>query len=84
MPSLSSPLSHPSRIAEAGETSKPKKKAATFNSIPSLSILCPCGGAGAESLRRTGATCCGALFQRFCATAGLNRPGCAVRITKPE
>jgi len=75
MASLSSPLSRPSCIAEAGETSKPKKKAATFNTIPSLSVCVRAAAPEPKASGEPGATCCGALFRRFCATAGLEPPG---------
>lgn len=50
-----------------------KKKLSPLTRSP-LPRPCPSGGAGADSFRQAGATWCGGLFPRFCATAGLNCP----------
>jgi hypothetical protein len=80
-PFLSSPplpQSHPFRSAEAGETSKPKEGKKKLSPLTRSPLPRPSqsggAGAGADSFRQAGATWCGGLFPRFCATAGLNCP----------
>lgn len=80
------PLSHPSRIAEAGETSKPKKKTATFNSIPSLTARARAAAPKPEpsASGEPGLLAAARYFGGFVPRWSWNRPGCPVRITELE
>lgn len=81
LPSLSSPLllSHsPTRFSVQKPAKLPSPRKAKKKLSPLIRSPLPrpsqSGGAGADSFRQAGATWCGGLFPRFCATAGLNCP----------